>query len=58
MSFLYNEFLAFFISVFVILSVEQKIRFESLTNASYKFITFFFLSSIVVDDFLFDFMSC
>ena len=54
MSFLYNEFLAFLTSIFVILSVAQKTLFESLTNALYKFAAFFFSSSIAVDDFSFD----
>ena len=54
MSFLYNEFFPFFISVFVILSVVKKKIFEFVANALNKFITFFFSSSIVLDDFLFD----
>ena len=51
MSFLYNKFFAF------LLVLLLKKFFESVANALNKFIAFFFLLGIAVDDFLFEIMS-
>ena len=56
MSFLDNEFLAFFYQSFCYFICCKKTVFESFVKALYKLLAFFFSSSslVTVDDFLFD----